>query len=82
MICTFGIYFPDISLGSFSAIYIFDRFHGRKHGMIHIVIPVHAVSANGPQIRNCINKILNLLYSCIGAKIGRIGFGGRLYSES
>ena len=51
MVLLLGIDTPDILLVGSSGCYILNGLHRRKHRVIHIVIPMHAVAADKIQIR-------------------------------
>jgi hypothetical protein len=46
----FRIHFPDIALADTARRDIFHGRHGRQHGMVLVVVPVHAVPTDEEKI--------------------------------
>jgi hypothetical protein len=56
MVLLLGIDGPDVVLGPDVPCDVVRGGHGRKHGMIHVVVPVHAVAADEEQILELIRE--------------------------
>lgn len=74
VIVLFHVDGPDIVFGAVAGFYIVHCRHRRKHGMVHIIVSVHAVPANKVEILVGRDIILYLAEIVIGSEICRIGF--------
>ena len=54
---------------------VVDRGHGCEHGMVHVVVAVHAVAADQPEVVDAVQEVADRLKPVITPEIARICLG-------
>ena len=74
MIIFFSINQPNIIFNSYIIDYILHRLHSTKHGVIHIIIPMHTVATDEKKVFKYRYVFLNEVKISVCSEICRIGF--------
>ena len=69
VVIRFGVHIPDVPLVATARDDIVYGGHRRQHGVVLVVVLVHAVAANQIQIRNRINVVAHFLEAIVDTEI-------------
>ncbi len=75
MVLLLGVDRPDVRFVGPAFQHVVDRRHGGEHGVVHVVVAVHAVAADQEEVLERIEPALKLAESAVGAEVGGIRFG-------
>ena len=72
MVFLLGINLPNVILGGNTVADVVRGFHGGEHGVVHIIIPVHTVTAYQIEVAQAIHPLTNHRELLIATEIGRV----------
>jgi len=75
MIFAISVDSPDIVFAADTADDILNRRHSGQHGVVLVVVFVHAIAADEEKVLKPVSIVPNYVEAVIRAKIGRISFG-------